>query len=37
MAEEKKVLLEVNGLKHYFNVGRKYEVKAIEEITFHIL
>ena len=28
MAEEKKVLLEVTGLKQYFNVGRKDEVKS---------
>ena len=36
MAEEKKVLLEVTGLKQYFNVGRKDEVKAIDDISFHI-
>ena len=36
MAEEK-VLLEVTGLKQYFNVGRKDEVKAIDDISFHIL
>ena len=33
MAEEKKVLLEVTGLKQYFNVGRKDEVKAIDDIS----
>ncbi|WP_414841134.1 ABC transporter ATP-binding protein [Enterococcus saccharolyticus] len=32
----KKVLLEVEGLKQYFNVGRKDEVKAVDDITFHI-
>ncbi len=31
-----KVLLEVTGLKQYFNVGRKDEVKAIDDIKFHI-
>ena len=31
-----KVLLEVTGLKQYFNVGRKDEVKAIDDISFHI-
>jgi len=32
----RKVLLEVEGLKQYFNVGRKDEVKAVDDITFHI-
>lgn len=32
----KKVLLDVQGLKQYFNVGRKDEVKAVDDITFHI-
>ncbi|EOT39869.1 ABC transporter ATP-binding protein [Enterococcus columbae] len=32
----KKVLLDVKGLKQYFNVGRKDEVKAVDDITFHI-
>lgn len=31
-----KVLLDVKGLKQYFNVGRKDEVKAVDDITFHI-
>ena len=32
----KKVLLDVKNLKQYFNVGRKDEVKAVDDITFHI-
>ncbi|KAF1300545.1 MULTISPECIES: ABC transporter ATP-binding protein [Enterococcus] len=32
----KKVLLKVDGLKQYFNVGRKDEVKAVDDISFHI-
>ncbi|GCF92641.1 peptide ABC transporter ATP-binding protein [Enterococcus florum] len=32
----KKVLLNVQGLKQYFNVGRKDEVKAVDDISFHI-
>lgn len=32
----KKVLLNVNHLKQYFNVGRKDEVKAVDDISFHI-
>lgn len=32
----KKVLLDVKKLKQYFNVGRKDEVKAVDDITFHI-
>jgi oligopeptide transport system ATP-binding protein len=31
-----KVLLEVNNLKQYFNVGRKDEVKAVDDISFQI-
>lgn len=31
-----KVLLEVKNLKQYFNVGRKDEVKAVDDISFHI-
>lgn len=31
-----KVLLKVDGLKQYFNVGRKDEVKAVDDISFHI-
>jgi oligopeptide transport system ATP-binding protein len=36
MTAKKKVLLEVKGLKQYFNVGRKDEVKAVDDISFHI-
>lgn len=36
MVEEKKVLLEVIGLKQYFNVGCKDEVKVIDDISFYI-
>ena len=32
----KKDLLDVKNLKQYFNVGRKDEVKAVDDITFHI-
>lgn len=32
----KKVLLDVKNLRQYFNVGRKDEVKAVDDITFHI-
>lgn len=31
-----KVLLEVKNLKQYFNVGRKDEVKAVDDVSFHI-
>lgn len=31
-----KVLLDVKNLKQYFNVGRKDEVKAVDDISFHI-
>jgi len=31
-----KVLLDVKNLKQYFNEGRKNEVKAVDDITFHI-
>ena len=31
-----KVLLDVKNLKQYFNVGRKDEVKAVDDMTFHI-
>ncbi|MGX7352393.1 peptide ABC transporter substrate-binding protein [Enterococcus canis] len=31
-----KILLEVRNLKQYFNVGRKDEVKAVDDVTFHI-
>lgn len=36
MKKEKKVLLDVKGLKQYFNVGRPDEVKAVDDISFHI-
>ncbi len=32
----KKVLLKVNHLQQYFNVGRKDEVKAVDDISFSI-
>lgn len=32
----KKVLLDVKNLKQYFNVGRKDEVKAVDDISFQI-
>src|SRR5699024_6174269 len=32
----RKVLVDVKHLKQYFNVGRKDEVKAVDDITFHI-
>ncbi|AND73255.1 peptide ABC transporter substrate-binding protein [Enterococcus hirae] len=31
-----KKLLEVNGLKQYFNIGKKNEVHAVNNISFHI-
>lgn len=31
-----KILLDVKGLKQYFNVGRPDEVKAVDDISFHI-
>lgn len=31
-----KKLIEVNNLKQYFNVGKKNEVKAVDDISFHI-
>lgn len=35
-AEGKTKLIEVRNLKQYFNVGKKNEVKAIDDITFDI-
>lgn len=32
----KKKLIEVNHLKQYFNVGKKNEVKAVDDVSFHI-
>ena len=32
----KKKLLEVKGLKQYFNIGKKNEVHAVNDISFHI-
>jgi len=32
----KNVLLDVKNLKQYFNAGSKNEVKAVDDITFHI-
>ncbi|MBL1227765.1 ATP-binding cassette domain-containing protein [Enterococcus sp. BWB1-3] len=34
--EKRKLLLDVKGLKQYFNVGRPDEVKAVDDISFHI-
>ncbi|MGM9927277.1 MAG: ABC transporter ATP-binding protein [Bacillus sp. (in: firmicutes)] len=34
--KEKKVLLEVNHLKQYFNQGKSNEVKAIDDVSFFI-
>ncbi|HCM90539.1 MULTISPECIES: ATP-binding cassette domain-containing protein [Vagococcus] len=34
--KDKKLLLEVNNLKQYFNVGRHDEVKAVDDISFSI-
>ncbi|WP_026892594.1 ABC transporter ATP-binding protein [Lacrimispora aerotolerans] len=36
MEEEKKPLLEVNDLKQYFRVSRKYQVKAVDGVSFQI-
>lgn len=33
---ERKILLDVKGLKQYFNVGRPDEVKAVDDVSFHI-
>ena len=34
--KDKKVLLDVKNLKQHFNVGREYEVKAVDGISFSI-
>lgn len=31
-----KRLLEVNNLKQYFNTGTKNEVRAVNDVSFHI-
>lgn len=36
MEDEKKPLLEVTELKQYFKVSRKYEVKAVDGVSFQI-
>lgn len=36
MMEQKKPLLEVNNLKQYFRVSRKFTVKAVDGVTFEI-
>lgn len=36
MMEHKKPLLEVNNLKQYFRVSRKFTVKAVDGVTFEI-
>lgn len=33
---EKDVILQVNNLKQYFNVGKPNEVKAVDDVSFHI-
>ena len=35
-AEDKEVLVQVKNLKQYFNVGKRNEVRAIENISFDI-
>ncbi|MHD0398221.1 ABC transporter ATP-binding protein [Staphylococcus simulans] len=35
-APSQEVLLEVNNLKQYFNVGKRNEVRAVEDISFKI-
>ncbi|MGC6767277.1 ABC transporter ATP-binding protein [Enterococcus sp. LJL128] len=34
--EKRKKLLDVKGLKQYFNIGRPDEVKAVDDVSFHI-
>lgn len=36
MADKKEVLIDVQNLKQYFNVGKKNEVKAVDDISFQI-
>lgn len=36
MAENKDVLIDVQNLKQYFNVGKKNEVRAVDDISFKI-
>lgn len=34
--EKRKLLLDVKGLKQYFNLGRPDEVRAVDDVSFHI-
>ncbi|PNZ37354.1 ABC transporter ATP-binding protein [Mammaliicoccus vitulinus] len=36
MAQNKEVLIDVQNLKQYFNVGKKNEVRAVDDISFKI-
>ncbi|MGI5977955.1 MAG: ABC transporter ATP-binding protein [Oscillospiraceae bacterium] len=36
MAEEKKPLLEVSGLKQYFRINNNFTVRAVDDVTFAI-
>lgn len=36
MADKKEVLIDVQNLKQYFNVGKKNEVRAVDDISFQI-
>ncbi|BBD14994.1 ABC transporter ATP-binding protein [Melissococcus plutonius] len=36
MNEKRRTLLDVKGLKQYFNIVRSDEVKAVDDISFHI-
>ncbi|POD85902.1 Oligopeptide transport ATP-binding protein OppF [Lactiplantibacillus plantarum subsp. plantarum] len=36
MPDERKKILEVRHLKQYFNVGKKDEVRAVDDVSFDI-
>ncbi|WP_129044447.1 ABC transporter ATP-binding protein [Companilactobacillus metriopterae] len=36
MADQKEKIVEVKHLKQYFNIGKKNEVKAIDDVSFYI-
>ena len=36
MAEEKKPLLEVSGLKQYFKINKNFTVRAVDDVDFVI-
>jgi len=36
MPDERKKILEVHHLKQYFNVGKKDEVRAVDDVSFDI-